>query len=167
MRALATDIAHIFFSLPVYLVFLLLAMSIMAFRKERNSMHFRWRFLYVALFGFFYMASAPVFSNALVNRIESIYSVPDIQDFRGSNQHVVLVLTAGWLRQTETGYETKIGEAGWERILTGVELWRHVGGNLLFTGAPAPDGKDSAAQAMARVARLMGVPGEAILLETR
>jgi uncharacterized SAM-binding protein YcdF (DUF218 family) len=112
-----------------------------------------------------YAVSVPAIPVAITAWIEHRYPVLDIAAGERSPDNVIIVLTSGWLRSTPSGFEQKIGEAGWERTVAAVALWRKTGGRLLFTGAPAPDGRDSAAAAMARWARALGVPEDALLAE--
>lgn len=165
MRALITDIGHVFFSLPLYLLLALVLAGVAAWRADRGSRLRRWRHVVTGLAILAYAVSAPAIPAAVTAWIENRHAVPDIAARERRADNVIIVLTSGWLRSTPTGFEQKIGEAGWERTVAAVALWRKTGGRLLFTGAPAPDGRDSAAAAMARWARALGVPEDALLVE--
>lgn len=165
MRAVETDIIHLtVFSLPFYVLVALTWFGIRAYRDDPAVRRYKWRHSYPVLFLLVYVVSAPLFPSQLVSTVEDIYPVPVIP-LRGEDSNdVIIVLTAGWLRLTNDGYEQKIGEQGWERTVAAVELWRKVGGRLLFTGAPAPDG-GSAADKMAHIAKEMGVPESTLRVE--
>lgn len=166
MRAIATDLIHALLSLPLYVLFTLFAASVVSWRAGAGARLYRWRFLFPALGVFVYLGSAPVVSAALASWIEQSVAVPEVTAEHRSADNVIVVLSAGWLRATPDDYEQKIGEAGWERTATAVALWRRIGGRLLFVGAPAPDGKRSAASAMARMAGEWGVPEQALRVES-
>ncbi len=165
MRALTTDLIHVFFSLPFYVLLALSLITVIAWRADRGLRLHRWRHVLLALVLLVYGVSAPAVPAAISAWIENRYPVPDIATRQHRPDSVIIVLTAGWLRSTPTGYEQKIGEGGWERTWVAVELWRHIGGRLLFSGAPTPDGRDSTAAAMARLAHALGVPDDALLVE--
>lgn len=164
MRALATEIFHVFLSLPVWVFVALAALAARAWRRPGSHLH-RWRYALAAMAAVFYLSAIPAVANLLQARLEHWHPVPQVLASDRRDDNLIIVLTAGWLRATESGYEQKIGAAGWERTIAAVELWRLVGGRLLFTGAPSPDGKDSAAAAMARRAAEMGVPKDALMVE--
>jgi uncharacterized SAM-binding protein YcdF (DUF218 family) len=165
MRALTTDIVHFFFSLPLYLLLALALSGVAAWRAESGARLRRWRHVLVVLAMLVYAVSAPAIPAAITAWIESRYPVPELAARQRRPDNVIIVLTAGWLRSMPAGFEQKIGEAGWERTAVAVDLWRQIGGRLLFSGAPAPDAHDSAAAAMARLARALGVPDDALLVE--
>ncbi len=165
MRSVATELLHLFLSIPLIIILALAVLTLMAFREHAAVGLRRWRFI-LPLFAFaVYLVSAPVVSNTAVRWIESGYAVPRQAETVTPKKPVILVLTAGWLRTTERGYELKLSEAGWERTHAAVLLWKRHGGILVFSGAPTPDGNDSAAAGMARVAQQLGVPATAIKIE--
>lgn len=159
-----TEVLHSLLSFPMWVFFALLAATVAAWRSSRPSRR-RWRVPLLAVAVTFYLLSMPAVPGALELWLESRYPVPVVTENDRSPDNVVIVLTAGWLRSTQTGFEQKLGEAGWERTIAAVALWRKVGGRILFTGAPTPDGRDSAAASMARLAHALGVPSEALLVE--
>jgi len=165
MRALSTDIAHVFLSLPLYLLLVLSFIGVAAWRADKGSRLHRWRYVLAGLAMLVYAVSVPAIPVAITAWIEHRYPVPDSAARQRRPDNVIVVLSAGWLRSTPAGFEQKIGEAGWERTVVAVDLWRQIGGRLLFSGAPAPDGHDSAAAAMARLAHALGVPDDALLVE--
>ncbi len=164
MLATATEIFHVLLSFPLW-VFVGLACIAFYARRHVDSRLHRWRNVLAALAAGFYVLSMPVVPAILETWLESRHSVPHVGAASRSDDNVVIVLTAGWLRRTADGYEQKLGEAGWERTVAAVLLWQKIGGRLLFTGAPTPDGRDSAAAAMARLARALGVPPESLVVE--
>lgn len=166
MRAPLTELVHVGMSLPFWVLVALAASVVASYRAAVTGPVYPRRYLVLAAFVLVYLMSAPVVSNAVVRHLETRFSPPThLSESEG--QHVIVVLTAGWLRFPERGYEVKLSEDGWERTNAAVELWRRIGGTLLFVGAPTPDGRDSAAAHMARVARQWGVPEKALATETR
>jgi uncharacterized SAM-binding protein YcdF (DUF218 family) len=166
MSALTTELAHLFLAVPFWGLCLLGVLSWRAWNADVLIHLFRWRFVIPILAVCLYVVSAPAFSNTLMRWIETHYAAPVLPERAATHDRLIVVLTAGRLRATADGFESVISEAGWERTWAGVQLWRRIGGTLLFTGAPTPDGRDSAAAGMARVARELGVPEQAILVET-
>lgn len=167
MQTSMIDIGHMLFSLPVYFLSLLVVASVAAYRQDCSSCLYRWRFFMMGFAVMVYLYSAPVFSNAMLQWLEMRYPAPQDTHASHDREALIVVLTSGRLRITTSGYEVKLSEEGWERMSTAVKLWQQVGGILLFSGAPTPDGTDSGAAGMARAASLMGVPQDAILIEGR
>lgn len=166
MRAFATDLVHVFLSLNFYAVCVLVGGSIAVFRCAPSSVLFRRRYWFAAATVLFYLASAEVVSNSMYRIFESAYPVPVLSTDRSANA-TILVLTAGTPRLTGEGYRSHLSADGVQRVLSGVAAWRRTGGTLMFSGAPTPDLSDSMAHEMARLAVGLGVPKEAILLESR
>jgi uncharacterized SAM-binding protein YcdF (DUF218 family) len=168
MRALATDLVHVFLSLPAYLVAVLAILALASFRRGAAFSLHRWRYALAlgAVAGYF--ASADIAVNEYVGAIERAYPVPPRQSLDAYRGATIVVLTSGWATPTREGpYRSYLTTAGLLRVEAGVELWRRLGGRILFTGAPSPDGADSVAHAMARMAAVMGVPPDAVLVESR
>lgn len=166
MRAFATDLAHVFLSLHFYAVCMLIAAAIAAFRSDRQSSLHRWRYRLAGASLFFYLASAQIVSNYLYGTFESAYPVPEVARV-APDTTTILVLTAGTPQLTPEGYRTRLSADAVQRVIAGVDLWRRTGGRLMFSGAPTPDFSDSIAHEMARLAVGLGVPKDAILLESR
>lgn len=165
MRALPTELAHLFFSIPLYLVLCLASIAIRGYRNARP-----WRHGAALLCLGAYVLTIPATSNALVARIEAQWPVPAFEALEKTferREPQILALTAGWYRDTESGQVPMLGERGWERLLAAVELHRRVGGTLIFSGAPMPDGSGSVAESMAQAAVQMGVPAQRVRTETR
>ena len=165
MRSVTTELLHLLLSIPFFIIVVLVVLTLMAFRERAAMGLRRWRFILPLSVFSVYLVSAPVVSNTVVRWIETGYAVPIQAETVALKQPTILVLTAGWLRTTEQGYELKLSEAGWERTHAAVLLWKRYGGTLVFSGAPTPDGLDSAAAGMARVAQQLGVPASAIKVE--
>lgn len=170
MRAFLTDLVHAFLALPLYFSLLMAVCAIHAWRVRGGRLH-RFRFMLVGAALAVYLASIPAVGNTLLRawegRLPETTAARVAVRVKGDAPPVILVLTAGWMRTTATGFEAKIGEPGWERLWAAVQLWERIGGTILFTGAPVADGSDSSAAAMARVAQKMGVPAAAIVVEPR
>lgn len=163
--ATLTEIVHQFLSFPMWVFLGLLAVAIWCCRAPERSRAFRLRYWAMLGAGLFYLLSLPAIPAVLEVWLESRYPVRQVTEADSSPDNVIIVLTAGWLRYTRDGYEQKLGEAGWERTVAAVALRKRIGGRILFSGAPTPDGKGSAAGTMAEFAKLLGVPADALLVE--
>ena len=170
MRDVVTDIAHLFFTLPFYAVLGLAAAAVLAWRRGRGSRLYRWRHALTLGAVLVFLASLPVIPNAIVLHVERQFDLPDEQELarlaaRGDAQ--IVVLSGGWFRRVDAGYEVQMGSNSWEHSWAAVALWRRIGGTLIFSGAPLPDGSDSVAQHMAEAALQWGVPKERVMVETK
>jgi uncharacterized SAM-binding protein YcdF (DUF218 family) len=161
----ATEIVHVFLSVPFWIFLALVGLAIWACRRPSGSRPRRWRAWFIAAPVLFYIVSVPVLPTSLERWLESRFPRRAATAADRDQDNVILVLTAGYLRTTADGFDQKLGEAGWERTIAAVHLWRTIGGRVMFTGAPTPDGKDSAAAAMGRVAAELGLPADAIMVE--
>lgn len=166
MRAFATDLAHVFLSLHFYAVCMLAGASVVAFRSAPKSPFRSWRYWLAGACVLFYIASAQLVSDFLYGKFESVYPVPALGRETSAGT-TILVLTAGTPQSTPEGYRSRLGADAVQRVMSGVELWRRIGGRLMFSGAPTPDLSDSIAHEMARLAMGLGVPKDAILIESR
>lgn len=167
MRSLATEVVHLFLQFPLWVFVALAAAAVWSWRGVPGSSRRRPRFALALAAVAFWAVSAPALTAAIESRLERAYPVPEVTARDRSADNVILVLTAGWLRRTSDGWDQKLGEAGWIRTVEAVDLWNRIGGRILITGAPTPDGRDSAAAAMKRLAVRLGVPAEAIVVEPR
>ena len=165
MRATLTEVVHLFLQFPLWIFIGLVFVAVWAWRQPAASRPYRLRHLFAVSAVLYYVAATPWATHQVASALERAYEVPPITEADRHPDNVILVLTAGWLRRTPDGHEQKLGEAGWIRIWEAVQLWRRVGGRILVTGAPHPSGKGSAAEGMAEVARQLGVPADAILVE--
>lgn len=160
-----TSVFHLFLRLPLYVVLLLASLALAAYRATPGSTLRKVRHLLAFSAVIVYLGSIPAVSNALTRYLEEQYSAPELRDVRKDAGNVIVVLTAGSFRRTHTGFEARIGEDGWERLRTGIDLHERLGGKILFAGAPSPDGRSSVAGAMAEIARKFGIPDDQILVE--
>lgn len=150
---------------PIYFIGLIVLITVYAFRHPASVLG-RFRYILVVLTLWSYAATAPVTGNTLIAALESQYALPAEPRAQGGVP-LVVVLSSGYAQANGHEYRIRLGEDSWERIHAGILLWRKLGGKLMFVGGPAPDGKSSVAEAMARVVREMGVPRAAILVESR
>lgn len=161
-----STLVGLFLAMPFYVLCGFGLAFALSFRRGRAAWSWRRRGVLVAGFIATYLIGAPAFANALIHRIEHRYAPRVALDSDRHPDNLIVVLSAGWYRWRPGGGETKMSEDGWERVDAGVKLWRRIGGTLLMAGAPAPDGSDrSAAEAMADVARALGVPPSVVLVE--
>lgn len=170
MRDVVTDLVHLLFTLPVYLVALFAGSAVLAWRRGRGSPLHRYRFVLVGLAVVALTLGLPVLPNAFVNHVERSQPAPteaELQAWVRQSDTQIVVLSGGWFRRTESGYAVEMGSNSWERTWAAVQLWRRIGGSLIFSGAPLPDGSDSVAAHMATIARQLGVPEGRIRIESR
>lgn len=167
MRSLSTELIHLLLQWPFWVVLVLAwAASRTWRRKTAWAPRLGLTLLTLAAYG----VSVPASANALLAWIESRVTVPtpaDVLAHGAGGAPPVLVLSAGWFRSTPQGHAVVMGAASWERTAAAVALWHQVGGQLLFIGAPLPDGSDSVASHMARTAREWGVAAKNVAVETR
>lgn len=170
MRDVVTEIVHLFFILPFYVIVGLAAAAFVAWRRKRGAPLRRWRYVLTTAAVLMLVLSLPVIPNAMVLHVEREFAAPreaDVARLAARGDAQIVVLSGGWFRRTEGGYEVEMGSNSWERTWAAVALWRRIGGTLIFSGAPLPDGSDSVAQRMAEVARQLGVPADRVLAETQ
>ena len=169
MRALATDLAHLLWSVPLYALVGLAWLSVLAWRARSPGAGLaRWRHALVLACIVLYVTSIPATANALRGHLEGQWQVPSAAEVAasgGADGPTLLVLAAGWIRQGPQGPMAMLGERSWERLACAVDLQRTSGASLIFTGAPLPSGSDSVAGRMARMAERMGVPAQRIDVE--
>jgi uncharacterized SAM-binding protein YcdF (DUF218 family) len=78
----------------------------------------------------------------------------------------VVVLSAGWVLDGPDGPVTMVGEAGWERLRTGVALARRSGGPLYLAGGLLAPATEPVSASMRRAVEAMGGGDLEIRLET-
>lgn len=167
MRSLSTELIHLLLQWPFWVT---LALAWAALRSWFRGAEWGPRVALTVLTVAAYGISVPASANALLAWVESRETAPSPAEVKAHGMGGaprVLVLSAGWFRATPQGHVVVMGAASWERTAAAVGLWRQVGGQLLFSGAPLPDASDSVASHMAGAARDWGVPAEHIDVETR
>lgn len=167
MRSLVTELVHLLLQVPLWVFLALAAATIRSWRAPASHRARRLRWPLALGAALVWLLTSPALVVTVESSLEHAYEVPDVSEADRSEDNVILVLTAGWLRRTRDGWEQQLGEAGWIRTLAAVDLWQRIGGRILITGAPTPDGRDSAAAAMARIATRLGVPAQAVDVEPR
>lgn len=109
------------------------------------------------------LSSLPIIPHYFLAKLEHQYTKPHELVTEGEN--LILVLSSGYHHVGYEGRATKLTEAGWERTLSAIRLWKKIGGKILFIGQPLARGNTSVADYMADIARLAAIPAEAILIE--
>jgi uncharacterized SAM-binding protein YcdF (DUF218 family) len=163
-RLFVDDASQLLLPVTPYLVLLLVVAAVWAFRHRATRLG-RWRWGVVVLSLWSGCLSTPRLGNALIGKVEAPY--PAVTAPAASDKPLVVVLTTGSIFKDGDGARVVLGDSGWERLHHGVELWRRIGGSLLFVGGPAADGNTSVAAYMGAVARSWGVPDGAIAVETK
>ena len=159
------DASQLLLPVTPYLVLLMLLLTIRAFRQRATRLG-RWRYGVLFLLLWSGCLSTPRIGNGLIGKLEAPYPVAVVSG-APSGSPLIVVLTTGSIFKDGDRLRVQLGESGWERLHHGVELWRRIGGTLLFTGGPSGDGTSSVAAYMAARARAWGVPDAAITVETK
>jgi uncharacterized SAM-binding protein YcdF (DUF218 family) len=167
MPYLLTELVHLLMTPLAYVVMACLAGALSGNQQWRQAMPARYRRLMGAAGVVLYLWSVPALPSKLTAYTEGLHPVPDLTSLKAGAGHDprVLVLSAGWFRQSPEGPRAMLGSEAWERTRAGVDAWRQLGGTLIFSGGPTPDGVDSVAAQMARAADAMGVPAARLLVE--
>ena len=170
MQSTITTLVHLLFTFPFYVILALVCVGILAWRSGPSRRLHAWRYAFAIAALLAFVASSPPIPNAMFNDIESEYPAPseaELAALAARGDVRIVVLSGGWFSGTRSGYQVNMGGNSWERTWSAVKLWRRIGGELIFSGAPLPDGSDSVAQHMAEVAERLGVPRDRIRIETR
>jgi uncharacterized SAM-binding protein YcdF (DUF218 family) len=158
------DAMELLLPTPVWLLALALGACIAAFRRPGTGLG-RARWALAALAAWAWIFTVPALANALIAHVERDY--PPVQPAPGAKPGVIVVLAGGHTRPA-AGPRIALDRHSWERARAGVRLWQTIGGTLLFVGSGVPDDPElSVAAAMADVARGLGVPADAVRVETR
>lgn len=144
--------------------------------KFRPGPH-RWRRrLLTVLVLWFVVVSTPVIINLGVKAMEGpamtvaqqLAQLPFRRDGREASASpeadFVIVPSAGSPGRNSPVAELSLG--GYQRLMAGIETWRHVGGELVLMGGMAKDPENSLAVDMRRIAIAMGVPAKRISIVT-
>jgi len=162
---LFSDAAQLLLPSAVYLLALFVILAIASFRAPIASRFHQLRYLLIALAAWAYVTSAPIASNWLIGQLESGAAavVPERQTLQAQSR-LIVALASGRVRNTVEGERAFLDEHGWNRTIAAIELWKRIGGRLMFNGGPvASDGK-AAADRMAEVAISYGVPQSDIVV---
>jgi len=159
------DYGQIFLPLSVYLVLVLAALAYFAFRSDVGHRLTRWRYLLLLLLIWGYLGNMPLMANSLVNSLEQQYPVAVSAVSRATGEHMIIVLSTGDFRSTQSGVAIKLNAAAWERTKAAVDLWKRIGGTIIFSGHPIGEQRSAVAKQMAYVATIMGANPEKILIE--
>ena len=164
---LVDDVSQLFLPITPYLILLLLAITIWAFRHRTTRLG-RWRYGVLAVLLWSAFMSTPGIANALIGSMESAHRGP-VSAPPASTKPLIVVLSTGYIYTDKNGTGTRVqfDTAAWERVHAGFELARQTGGRLLFVGEPSPDGKTSVAAHMATVVRSWGAPSDSIQVEEK
>ncbi len=151
---------------PAYLALAAAWVAVMVIRGRWDPGP-RWRVVVLGLCAWLYLAATPAVANLALYFLESRFPRVEPAEVTARPQAAVVVLASGYERTTIAGDEVRLGEAGWERLLAGVTLWRRTGGTLYLVGQPAAGEPGSVAEVMARVARELGVPAARLRVDGR
>lgn len=159
------DYGQVFLPLSVYLVLVLAALTYFAFHKDIGRRLTRWRYLFLLFLIWSYVGNMPIVANMLINSLEQQYPVPVTEVKQSTGRHMIIVLSTGDFRRTQSGVTIKLNAAAWERTKAAVDLWKLIGGQIVFSGHPVGEERSAVAKQMAYVATLMGVNEDSIIIE--
>lgn len=106
----------------------------------------------------------PAFADRLVVALEGDPAAAEAHGDTIDPRHRIVVLGSAELRTPAGRTRVRLTREGWERVHGAVELWRRIGGVLVFTGGPDGDADASIAGHGARLARELGVPPASIVV---
>lgn len=159
---LVGSVSDLFLPIPVYLVALLAALCVYAFRRRTSRLR-RLRYALLALAVWSWVFSTPALAHLVAGSLERTY--PRVTDPAPSEESLIVVLASGISIRVDGKWETRLDAAGWERTYAAIALWRRTGGQLLFVGQPGARGQPSVATVMAEIAVASGVPASAVQTE--
>lgn len=159
------DYGQVFLPLSVYLVLVLAVLTYFAFRSDTGHRLTRWRYLFLLLLIWSYLGNMPLVANILINSLERQYPVAVTEVAKSTGDHMIIVLSTGDFRRTRSGVAIKLNAAAWERTKAAVDLWKSIGGMIVFSGHPVGEQRSAVAKQMAYIATTMGVDPENILIE--
>jgi len=159
------DYGQIFLPLSVYLVLVLAVLTYFAFRRDIGHRLTRWRYVLLLLLVWSYLGNMPLVANSLVNSLEGQYPVAVAEVAKSTGDHMIVVLSTGDFRRTKSGIAIKLNASGWERTKAAVDLWKRIGGTIVFSGLPIGEQRAAVARQMAYIATIMGVNPNSILVE--
>lgn len=142
----------------LHLLVLLGVLAVAAFRQPAGTWLNRGRFVWAVLFVWAYGLSMPIVADAMMTDLEGAVPAAGQPDPAADPDTLIIVLSSGEMRTPVGRTRVRFDTMGWERVHGGVQLWRHTGGRMVFTGGPPGDPEASLAGASARFARELGVP---------
>lgn len=163
MQALFTSWTDALLPVSTYLVLLLCGGCMVAWRRrDRWGPGVRW--LLTGLAAWAWIFTTPAVANLGVRALEGPVPARAAPVLADKGSALIMVMGSGDVSTRGGVLRARLDEAGWERLLEGVALWRRVGGTLLFAGDVDGDGSPGASLGgvMAHHAAQLGVPSSAI-----
>jgi uncharacterized SAM-binding protein YcdF (DUF218 family) len=158
--------SELFLPTAVYFVVFVLGFCIYAFRSADSKLR-RIRYFLAILFAWSYIFTVPVLANMLIMNLEQKYPRSAATTANGTGLIVVLASDNSHSVTGDGLIENNLDKDGWERTYAGAQLWKQIGGKLLFVGGPVRNEGVTAAEYMAVVAHHLGVPRAAIIVEKK
>lgn len=106
--------------------------------------------------------ATPALGHLLASELEQRHPVVPMAQIAEDPHAVIVVLASGSMFRPDGSLDVELSDDGLRRTRTGIALWRHTGGRLLFVGGPGHGAEDSLAGHMAREAARSGVPAEVV-----
>lgn len=146
---------------PGYLLLLLLILCGPAF-------HFRrFRLLALGLCAWCWLLLTPGLANLATVALEGRPAGETRREHPPGETPLIVVLASGQMQSRDGQPNPRLDTRGWERLQSGIRLWRRAGGTLLLTGGPDLDPERSLAALMRNIAIESGVPPGQILISPR
>lgn len=163
MQAVFTAWTDALLPVSTYLVLAVCGACAAAWRRpERWGPGVRW--LLTGLAAWAWIFTTPAVANLGVRALEGPVAARSAPAVGDEGPALIMVMASGEVSTRGGRLRARLDEAGWERLLEGVALWRQVGGTLLFAGGVGgihnPDA--SLGEVMAGHAAQLGVPVSAI-----
>ena len=164
MFLLKKIIAPFFFPVPLIFFLSLAGLFLLWFTSKQKI----GKIFITAGFSVFILCSFSLTSDILIRPLESRY--PPVSDetlLSGAEQlpEMVVVLSGGHTSNTAFPMTSQIGQDSLTRLIEGIRIYRRIPGCKLLLSGGSVYGPVPAAEAMARVARSIGVDEEDIIIE--
>lgn len=143
-------------------IHVLLIAAVLAFTAFRTRTRLRkWRGAFLLLFLWAWITSTPLFAHALVNWLEEAASAESLPPTT-PDAPLIVVLAAGepWFRGNRDPLQLDL--ASQRRTICAADVWRELGGRVLFLGSIRGEGDRAVSVRMAELATRLGVPADAL-----
>lgn len=123
----------------------------------------RFNFVITLLIITFTVQLTPFYTNYIINNIENIYKLPS--NIKNDKSSVIIILSSGYTKYKDNEIVAAMDKASWERLTTGIILWRKSGGYIIISGGTSATDKNIS-NIMKSYALEFGVPDEYIKTES-
>ena len=152
---------------PIKLVVLLIALAVYTHLSRRMHAPRLLRILLALLAVWAWVFSTPGYPNYMMAMLEGTPQSSDMQSKNIGQSPLIVVLPSGQLFTRSGQPNPRLDEHGWERLQTGMHLWKEIGGTLLLAGGPGDNIEQSMSGRMLAIALELGVPRGSIVMTFR